>query len=103
LTEVQGQLATLRDEVLEVQRRNNQLASADIGLEPVEQRDRMRVQMEREIERGNEIILEKQRRTQDLQAQAAALMNALSAEQARWTEFNSRLDDIERSLTPAGR
>jgi hypothetical protein len=28
-------------------------------------------------------------------------LNTLNAEQARWAEFNGRLDEIERSLPPA--
>jgi hypothetical protein len=37
-----------------------------------------------------------------LQEQEAELMNALAAEQARWSDFNVRLDNLERSL-PAKR
>ncbi len=37
-------------------------------------------------------------REQQLRAQERDLENALSAEQARWSEFNSRLDELERAL-----
>ena len=37
-------------------------------------------------------------REQLLRAQENELTNALAAEQARWSEFNSRLDELERSL-----
>ena len=37
-------------------------------------------------------------RDQQLRAQERELENAVSAEQARWTEFNSRLDELERGL-----
>lgn len=37
-------------------------------------------------------------REQELRTQENDLANALAAEQARWTDFNSRLDELERSL-----
>jgi chromosome segregation ATPase len=39
-----------------------------------------------------------ERRARDLEAEAASLTAALSTEQARWLEFNARLDDLERAL-----
>jgi hypothetical protein len=39
-----------------------------------------------------------QSRVQQLRAQENDLTNALAAEQARWSDFNSRLDELERSL-----
>jgi chromosome segregation ATPase len=35
---------------------------------------------------------------QQLTADEAALANEVSSEQARWTEFNQRLEELERSL-----
>jgi chromosome segregation ATPase len=40
---------------------------------------------------------------QRLRTEEAELTRLISAEQSRWTEFNSRLDDLERSLTAPGR
>jgi hypothetical protein len=37
-------------------------------------------------------------REAQLRAQESELANALSAEQARWSEFNSRLDELERTI-----
>ena len=42
-----------------------------------------------------------QKREQDLRAQEAAASGTLAAEQSRWTDFNARLDALERSLTGA--
>ncbi len=42
-----------------------------------------------------------QSREQELRAQESALSSAAAAEQTRWTDFNDRLDALERSL-PAG-
>ena len=38
------------------------------------------------------------KREQDLRAQEAASSSRLAAEQAKWTEFNTRLDALERAL-----
>jgi chromosome segregation ATPase len=38
------------------------------------------------------------KREQDLRAQEAAATSRLAAEQAKWTEFNTRLDALERAL-----
>ena len=37
-------------------------------------------------------------REQQLRNQESELTNALSAEQARWSEFNARLDELERAI-----
>jgi hypothetical protein len=43
-----------------------------------------------------------QKEVQDLRAQEIELSNQLTAEQGRWLDFNSRLDEMER-LLPASR
>ena len=43
-------------------------------------------------------LADQQAREEALRAQQRDLENALSAEQARWSEFNSRLDELERAL-----
>ena len=43
-------------------------------------------------------LADQQAREEQLRAQGRDLENALSAEQARWSEFNSRLDELERAL-----
>ena len=40
-----------------------------------------------------------QRREQELAAQEGALTNQFASEQARWSDFNDRLDALERSLS----
>jgi hypothetical protein len=37
---------------------------------------------------------------QQLRSQATEIANLLASEQNRWTDFNNRLDDLERSLPP---
>jgi hypothetical protein len=36
---------------------------------------------------------------QDLEVRETELVTALRGEQARWTDFNNRLDELERSLS----
>lgn len=43
-------------------------------------------------------LTEQEAREQQLRASESDLTNALSAEQARWSDFNSRLDELERTL-----
>ncbi|HTM05262.1 MAG TPA: hypothetical protein VL173_17250 [Vicinamibacterales bacterium] len=43
-------------------------------------------------------LADQQSRIQQLQQQENDLVNALQTEQARWSEFNSRLDELEQSL-----
>jgi hypothetical protein len=48
---------------------------------------------------GIQASLESQRnRERELAAQGDALSNQFASEQARWTDFNDRLDQLERSL-----
>jgi chromosome segregation ATPase len=50
-------------------------------------------------EKGN--LRPLQAREQQLRSQAGEVENLLTAEQNRWSEFNGRLDDLERSLPAA--
>jgi hypothetical protein len=43
-------------------------------------------------------LAEQDARAQQLRAQESELTNALSAEQARWSDFNARLDELEQSI-----
>jgi hypothetical protein len=43
-------------------------------------------------------LAEQEAREQQLRTHESELTDALSAEQARWSEFNSRLDEFERTL-----
>jgi hypothetical protein len=47
-------------------------------------------------------LADMQAREQRIRAEATEISNLIAAEQGRWSDFNSRLDDLERSL-PAGR
>lgn len=57
-----------------------------------------RQQFEREIAGMKMPLGQMRQRSQELSAQENALSSQLVGEQARWTDFNSRLDDIEREI-----
>lgn len=57
-----------------------------------------RVQVEAELRHMKPIVEQSQRREQALRLQATELLNMLSTEQSRWTDFNERIDALERSL-----
>ena len=44
-------------------------------------------------------VQQEQQRNRVLQNEEAALMRLIQGEENRWTEFNSRLDDLERALS----
>ena len=44
-------------------------------------------------------VQQEQQRNRVLQNEEAALMRVIQGEESRWTEFNSRLDDLERALS----
>ena len=51
-----------------------------------------------EMQKSQIAIAEKRR--QDLLGEEALLAQQISADQSRWSDVNSQLDDLERSLTP---
>ena len=62
--------------------------------------DRIR-QLERELADVKDRLLREQRVEQELRYKEGELANSLAAEQNRWIDFNSRLDDLERTLATA--
>ena len=57
-----------------------------------------RRECELEVTMQKQRLAEQESREQQLRTQESELNNALSAEQARWSEFNARLDELERSI-----
>jgi len=97
LAEAQKQLAGVRGEIRELQQFINRSENDD-GTLSVEQQNNLR----REVGRQRQTIDQIRQREQELQGRETDLLNNLNAEQARWAEFNGRLDEIERSLTAGG-
>jgi hypothetical protein len=98
LTEAQTQLAGVREEIRELQQWVASMSDGDIAALSVSEQNDLR----REIARRRQTIEEKRQREQELKGQETELLNNVNAEQARWAEFNGRLDEIERSLTAGG-
>jgi predicted nucleic acid-binding Zn-ribbon protein len=44
-------------------------------------------------------VQQEQRRTQELREEEAQLLRLIESEEGRWSEFNARLADLERSLS----
>ncbi|MGH9202048.1 MAG: hypothetical protein ACRD2A_12535, partial [Vicinamibacterales bacterium] len=55
-------------------------------------------QLERETENLTAMVERESKRSRELRAQERELENLLADEQARWSEFNGRLDELELSL-----
>ena len=60
--------------------------------------DRLR-QLERELADVKDRLVREQRFEQELRYKEGELANTLAAEQNHWTDFNSRLDELERALS----
>ena len=106
LTEVRNQLATAQRQAAAMQEQAADLEGALSGQRPMpaappgfsaeQTRGLVSEQlsgMQREAAAANANL-------QRLLAQEAALANDLSTEQARWSDLNQRLEDLERSLRP---
>ena len=97
VAEVQELLAKIRQEISQQSAHLERMEEAESRV--TDENDRRDI---REMIQRLKVELEpKQRREQELRTQEGDLLNLLTAEQARWAEFNDRLDSLERSL-PAG-
>ena len=97
VTDVQTVLAALRGAIRQSQLFINR-SDDDNGTLSLDQQNDLR----REVARRRQDIDEQRQQEQELKGREAELVNTLNAEQARWAEFNGRLDEIERSLTASG-
>lgn len=57
-------------------------------------------QLEKELADVKDRLLREQRTESELRYREAELVSTLAIDQNRWSEFNSRLDDLERALSP---
>jgi chromosome segregation ATPase len=94
LTDVQNRLASVQQSQAAMQER---LAATEDGQAALPLADRSDDQI-----RALKLQLDQgQKREQELRAQESAVSGALATEQSRWTDFNARLDALERSLPGA--
>jgi|KBSSwiStaDraftv2_1062776.scaffolds.fasta_scaffold189081_3 chromosome segregation ATPase len=95
LLEVQNLLATVRSELAQDEARVKRLED-DRAVDSAE-----RLAIQQALPAFKAELEQKQRREQTLRAQESELLNVVNDEQTRWTDFNERLDALERSL-PTG-
>src|SRR3954470_12882487 len=99
LNAVQADLAKVAQERLdhENQLRELQKALASDTLTPELSRA-----MQSELEAVGRRLSERKQMEQQVRGRESEMLSAIDAEQNRWTEFNARLDDLERALSQAG-
>jgi hypothetical protein len=96
LAEVQNTLAEVRSQIAGERARIEQLEQSMSRSAAQGQ-----VQIRQAIAEAKAQIEQQERRQQELALREMELQNSVNNEQIRWTEFNDRLDALERSL-PAG-
>jgi len=98
LTDVQTQRTAMEGPTAQFDQRYNQLVeSIRSGSTPPDQRH----QVEQQIESMKLARADMHQRLQRLVSQESAFASQLATEQSRWTEFNDRLDQIEREIAAA--
>jgi len=98
LTDVQTQRAAIQGQVAQFDQRFTQLE--ELLRSPSTPPDQRR-QFEQEFESMKLVRGDIRQRLQRLVNQDSALGTQLASEQSRWTEFNDRLDQIEREIAAA--
>jgi chromosome segregation ATPase len=98
LADVQGPLATIRQDVASKQAFIRQWEDAGArSADPAEQRSVQHLMYQYRMD-----IEQLQEQERDLRGRESSLFATLTAEQNRWGQFNDRLDALERSLPAAG-
>ena len=103
ITVLSGQLADVRRQLAAKQSEESAVADNVKRIEaatlspgsrnPEEQRD-----MEVAFGMSKKKLAQVQREVEQLRAQESNLLNSIATEQNRWTDFNTRLDELERQL-----
>lgn len=97
ITEVQNQIATTRQIVVSIEGSIKQ-AIGDPAQAPPQERQKIQAELAHFKEQFGPQLAELQQRLQGLALRESELMGQFSTEQIRWTDFNDRLDALERSL-----
>ena len=99
-------ILTLTRQIADVQKEISGVAQARVPMEAHIKRMEENTLTGQEREEAAEVaqqfrfqLGEHQKREQELRQQENQLSALLADEQARWTDFNSRLDELERTLT----
>lgn len=95
MAEVQGQLAPATSNRTATQARLSEIEESRAkGTLPPEIDEKLAY----DAKQLSRILSEQSMREQHLRTQESELLTALTSEQSRWTDFNARLDELERSL-----
>jgi hypothetical protein len=104
MVDVQTQLSTARQSVAATESSFKKLDDIVSGRSPssipAEVQKEFMAQLSGQLGDLKSTLEIQQRREQELTNQGAVLANQFAAEQSRWSEFNDRLDALERSLSP---
>ena len=106
LTEMRHQLATAQRQAVAVQEQAAELEGALSGQRPMPgsppgfSAEQTRALVSEQLSGLQREATSANANLQGQLAQEAALANDVSAEQARWSDLNQRLEDLERSLRP---
>jgi septal ring factor EnvC (AmiA/AmiB activator) len=97
LTQQEARVSTLAQQLASVRQ---QLSDNRLTLAPFSEQLKQAQETNSQILAPLRNTLEQlQKRDRELRAQEAELARAIASEESRWTDFNSRLDEIERSVT----
>jgi len=103
IAEVSRRAAAVRDEVSRVEASiaglTRQLKQAETETERADSAERRKEGQEM-VEAMKQMIAAPEKRRQDLLNEEASLSQQLAADQGRWSDVNSQLDELERSLMP---
>ena len=97
ITEVQTQLAQVKQVIAQMEVPLKQ-AEAELARATGDERREMELSVADAKLRFGTPLAQLQQRVQDLTFHESELMNQFATEQVRWTDFNERLDALERSL-----
>lgn len=103
IAELSRRSAALRDDIARVDAQMVSVAGEIKRMEGYLERGvpaEDRPQFERQIEQLKAQLALPEKRRQDLLNEEAQLSQQLAADQGRWNDVNSQLDELERSLTP---
>ena len=106
ISQLGSQLEQTRRELsavsMDIQRLSDRVPDLEKGLLTATE-DKTRKQYEFEQRETKRRLAEQSRLEQQLRARENEATQTISAEQARWTDLNARLDELERLLGPAPR
>lgn len=98
LNELEGPLRKGIDDRVVTEDRVKQLESVVSGVPP-----ERRAEVQYQLDDARRVLTRQLAREQELRTEVTGMAGQLTGEQSRWSEFNGRLDELERSLNEAAR